>query len=256
MKKYFEIFKFNLKMQTAFKVNYIFKIISFTLHIFVFSSLWDYLLKDKLILGYSKLELIWFVIIGEFIIYTTSHNYIRISEMVKNGDIANMLTKPVNFVLYLMAEELSTIVKVIFNLVLAIILGLLMAGFVEFSMIKLIFVILSMLFGILMIILIEVAIGLLAFITEENEPFYLIISKAMLILVFVPVEFFSQGIQNVLRFLPTTYVAYAPAKIFVHFDKLNALSLIGGQIISLIVIILIVKLLGKKGVENINVNGG
>lgn len=256
MKKYFEIFKFNLKMQTAFKANYIFKIISFTLHIFVFSSLWDYLLKDKLILGYSKSELIWFVIIGEFIIYTTSHNYTRISEMVKNGDIANMLTKPVNFVLYLMAEELSTLVKVIFNFILAITLGILMAGFIELSIIKLILVILSMLFGILMIILIEVAIGLLAFVTEENEPFYLIISKAMLILVFVPVEFFSKGVQNVLWVLPTTYVAYAPAKIFVHFDKWNALSLITGQIISLVVIILIVKLLGKKGVENINVNGG
>lgn len=256
MRKYLEIFKFNLKMQTKFKANYIFSLFSFTMHILVFSALWGYLFKDKLILGYSKSELIWYVIIGEFIIYTTTHNFKRISEMVKSGDIANMLTKPVNFTLYLFAEELSSIVKIVVNLIFAIVLGVLMAGTVEFTLIKVIAVACSMFFGTLMIMLIEIAIGLLAFITEENEPFYLLISKAMLIFVFTPLDFFNQGIQNVMRCLPTTYVVYPSAKLFVHFDKAEALPLIIGQVISLVFIVLVVKLLSMKGVKNINVNGG
>lgn len=256
MKKYFEIFKFNLKMQTNFKANYIFSLLSFAMHIFVFRALWDYLLKDKLILGYSKSELIWYVIIGEFIIYTTSHNFKRISEMVKNGDIANMLTKPVNFTLYLIAEEMAGIVKVLVNLAFAITLGVLMAGAIEFTLFKGVIVAISVILGVLTIMLLEVGIGLLAFLTEENEPFYLLISKAMLIFVFTPLDFFSQGIQNVLKWLPTTYVAYPPARLFVHFDKDQSISLILGQLISVGVIILIIKLLSKKGVKNINVNGG
>ncbi len=256
MRKYFEIFKFNIKMQTNFKVNYIFSLFSFAMHIFVFSALWDYLLKDKLILGYSKLELIWYVIIGEFIIYTTTHNYKRISEMVKNGDIANMLTKPVNFTLYLIAEEFAGIVKVVFNLIFAVILGLLMAGVVEFTLVKTLMVAVSMILGILMIMLIEIIIGFLAFLTEENEPFYLLISKAMLIFVFTPLDFFSQNIQNVLRWLPTTYVAYPPARLFVRFDGSQAFSLILGQLISIGFIMVVIKFLSMKGVKNINVNGG
>jgi len=256
MKKYFEIFKFNLKMQTAFKANYLFTLFAFAIHIFVFGALWDYLLKDKLILGYSKPELIWYVIIGEFIIYTTSQNFKRVSDMVKNGDIANMFTKPVNFVFYLIAEEMSSVIKVGINLIFAIVLGLLMAGTMHFTALQLLLIPISMIFGVLMIMLLEVCIGLLAFLTEENEPFYLIVSKLMLLFVFVPLEFFSEKVQNVLRFLPTTYVAYAPAKIFVHFDKGNAILLILGQILSVGVIALLLRFLYMKGVKNINVNGG
>jgi len=47
MKKYIEIFKYSLKQNMTFKVNYMFSIISLAIHLFVFNELWDYILQGK-----------------------------------------------------------------------------------------------------------------------------------------------------------------------------------------------------------------
>ncbi len=256
MGKYYEIFKFSLKTKVNFKANYIFSLFSFTIHVLIFNTLWDFILQGKTILGYTKPELIWYIIIGEFITYTTSNNYKKISNMVKSGDIANLLTKPIDFVKYILAEEATCIINAVVNLVFAGILGIIMAGIIKLTLIQCIVFIISTIFAIILWILMQVFIGLLAFLTEENEPFYLIISKAMLLLVFTPLEFFPDIIQNIFRFMPTTYIAYPPAKIFVHFDSVQSIQLIIGQIVSLFFITIIIYFVSAKGVKNINVNGG
>ncbi|MDD2377106.1 MAG: ABC-2 family transporter protein [Clostridia bacterium] len=256
MRKYYEIFKFNLKTKMNFKANYFFSLLSFTIHILVFNTLWDFILKGKTILGYTKPELIWYIIIGELITYSTAHNYRKISDMVKSGDVANMLTKPIDFVKYIFAEEASCLVNVIINIIFAAILGVVMAGMIKLSIVQGIMFIISILLAVVLWISIQVFIGLLAFITEENEAFYLIISKAMLLLVLAPLEFFPDIIQKILSILPTTYISYPAAKIFVHFNGMQNIQLLGGQIISLGFVLTIIYFLNKKGVENINVNGG
>ena len=256
MRKYYEIFKFNLKTKMNFKANYFFSLLSFTIHILVFNTLWDFILKGKTILGYTKPELIWYIIIGELIIYSTSHNYRKVSDMVKNGDIANMLTKPIDFVKYIFAEEASCIVNVIVNIIFATILGVVMAGIIKISIVQCMIFIISMLLAVILWISIQVFIGLLAFITEENEAFYLIISKAVLLLVLAPLEFFPNIVQKIFSVLPTTYIAYPPAKIFVHFDSMQNIQLLGGQVLSLGFVLVIIYFLGMRGVKNINVNGG
>lgn len=74
IKKYFSITKYALKQRTAFKLNYFGTLISFTLHVLIFSQLWDYALKDKLIAGYTKQELTWYLIVGEFIVIFWSYS--------------------------------------------------------------------------------------------------------------------------------------------------------------------------------------
>lgn len=256
MRKYLEVFKFELKSQMNFKVNFIFSLFSFTIHIFVFSQLWDYMLKDKLILGYSKPDLIWYIIVCEFIVYTVRRNYREISDMVKNGDIANMLTKPIDFVKYIFAKESTCVVNFVVNGVFAIVLGLFMAGTVEFTATKLLFFATSMVLAEIITVAIQVLIGLFAFFTEENASVYIILQKFCLLLVFSPLEFYPNILQKVFMFLPTTYSVYAPAKIFVHFSVREATLLVIAQIISIIVLFLGINLLAEKGVKKINVNGG
>ncbi len=256
MNKYFEIFKFNLKSKLNFKLNYIFTLFSFTIHVLVFNTLWDFILKDKTILGYTKPELIWYIIIGEFIIYTTSHNYKRISYMIKSGDIVNLLVKPVSMIKYILAEELTCVINLSVNLIFACILGVIMAGIPHITLINLIVFLVSSILGISIWIGINISIGLFAFITEENEPFYLILSKGVLILVLTPLEFFPNMIQKILLFIPTTYVSYPASKNFVHFNVNQSYNLIIGQLIFFILIIIFNNLLSMKGERNINVNGG
>ncbi len=257
MRKYFEIFKFNLKTQINFKANYLFTLFSFTIHIFIFNELWDFILKNKNILGYSRPELIWYIIIGETLLYMVNgKRYKKISDMIKSGEIANMLTKPVSILKYILSEELTCIINFFVNCVSAIILGLLMAGPLKITFIQFILFFISVIFSIILLILFQAIIGMLAFITEENDSFYLIVSKALLLLVFTPLEFFPQTVKNILSFLPTTYTIYTPCKILIHFDVRGSINLIMCQVLSLIVIFTILNLLSMKGVKNINVNGG
>ena len=98
MRKYIEIFKYSLKTKLAFIYNYLFSLFSFGIHVFVFNELWDYILKGKSIVGYTKTELIWYIIIAELVTYSAESTYKKIGSMVKQGDIANMLIKPIDII--------------------------------------------------------------------------------------------------------------------------------------------------------------
>lgn len=257
MRKYIEIFKFNLKTELNFKVDYFFSIISFAIHVFVFNALWDYILQGKIVEGYGKAQLIWYVIIGEFIAYSIGKkNYIKVSEMIKNGEVANILTKPLSFMKYILANEATSIVNIIINIIFAVVLGLLMAGPISITPIQFVLFSISLILAIVIDVFLYVFIGMLAFITEENKSFYMVISKAVLLLILTPLEFFPSIVQTILRFLPTTYIVYPAAKTLVNYDINSSLLLIGGQIISLVFVFGITYMINLKGVKNINVNGG
>ena len=256
MYKYYNIFLFSLKSQLNFIIDYLASIFSFTIHIIVFNYLWDFMLKNKVAFGYSKNKLIWYVIVGELIAYTTSKSYIKISQMIKNGEVSNMLVKPINFLLYILSQELTSLVKLFFNTSFAIVLGFIMAGNIELNYKKGFFFLISLIFSIFLQISIQLLIGMLSFITEENRAFYNIISKAMYLLLFTPIEFFSSKIQYILKLMPTTYIIYPSAKILVNFNLKNDKYLLLGQVISICLIWYITILLYRKGVKQINVNGG
>ena len=257
MRKYFEIFRFNLKTQLNFRANYVFTLFSFVIHVFIFNELWDFILKDKIILGYSRADLIWYIIIGECLLYVSSgKRYRKVSEMVKNGDIANMLTKPISILKYIISEEMACIVNFIVNIIFAFLLGITMAGTLNINFIQLILFFISSIFSVIIIIFIQVLIGMLAFITEENDSFYFVISKPMLLIVLTPLELFPNSLQKISCMLPTSYALYPAGKILVHFNLYNSLNLIICQLISILFIITILNILNRKGVKKINVNGG
>ena len=127
MRKYIEIFKYSMKTKITFIYNYLFSLFSFGIHVFVFNELWDYILNGKMILGYTKAELIWYIIIAELVTYSSESIYKKIGAMVKQGDIANMLIKPVDMINYFIAESSSIIIKMIINIIFGIMLGITLA---------------------------------------------------------------------------------------------------------------------------------
>ena len=111
MRKYIEIWKYSLKTKLTFLLNYMASLFSFGIHIFVFNELWDYILQGKSVIGYTKSELIWYIIVAEFIIYSFETTYKKIATMVKQGDIANMLIKPIDVITYFFVEASANIVS-------------------------------------------------------------------------------------------------------------------------------------------------
>ena len=256
MRKYLEIFKYSLKTHFAFIYNYLFSLCSFVIHVFVFNELWDYILKGKEIVGYTKSELIWYIIIAECILYSVDKKYDKIADMVKQGDIANMLIKPIDTIIYFISETSASIVKLFINLIFAVVIGVTLAGPIEVSLASIVLAFIALVLGVFIGNLMQIFIGILAFYTEENKSFWMVIQKISFFVVFTPIEFYPQIIQNILLFLPTTYFVYVPAKIFVNFEMNLALKLLGLEILSAVVVYLGIRFIYKKGAEKINVNGG
>ena len=256
MRKYIEIWKYSLKSKLTFLLNYMASLFSFGIHIFVFNELWDYILQGKSIIGYTKSELIWYIIVAEFIIYSFETTYTKIARMVKQGDIANMLIKPIDTIAYFTTEASANIVRVLVNAVFALFLGIIFAGPIEVSFSTIFFTIIASIIGIFTGIFIQILIGILAFFTEENKSFWLVTQKIIFFLVFTPLEFYPEIVQKILLCMPTTYMIYAPAKIFTGTDITSAIVLIGMEILSMLIIYAALRILYKKGVKNINVNGG
>lgn len=256
MRKYIEIFKYSVKTQIKFIVDYIVSLFSFAIHIFIFNELWDYILKGKQVAGYTREELIWYIIIAEFITYSAFKIYKKIGEMVKNGTIANMLIRPVDFINYTIFENMSVYIKASVNLIFTIICGIVLVGTIEISGLGLIFTCISCVIGIFIGILLQIFVGLISFFTEENNSFWLIVQKLSFFLVFTPIEFYPEIVQKIFGLLPTTYFVYAPARIFTKFDFYSSLKLLGFEILSGLFIYGIIRIMYRIGVKKINVNGG
>ena len=256
MKKYIEIFKYSIKQNLAFKFNYTFTIISLAIHLFVFNELWDYILQGKTAAGFTKTQLIWYITIAEFIVYSSIRSYNKISDMVKNGDIANILIKPIDFIKYKFMEDISVIIKTIVNVISIIAIGLVLTGPIECSVQNICFTVLASIIGVITQILIQIFIGLMAFIMEETKGIWLIIQKLSFLLVFTPIEFYPAVVQKIFYCLPTTYMVYAPARIFIGLDIGTTIILLLLEIVSLLLWYVGCRILYAKGVRRINVNGG
>ncbi len=256
MRKYFEIFKYGLKMNFVYIVDYMISLLSFIIHVSVFNALWDFILKDGSTVGYSRNELIWYIVMAEFITYSISRSFYKISDKVKDGTIANMLLKPINFCTYFLAEESSNILKIFINFIGLVVLGISYGGRLEMNFTLTVFVIVSTILAIAIGLLIQLIIGLLSFTMEEVRALWFIIQKLQFLLVFVPLEFYDPIIQKILFFLPTTHTVYAPARILVKYNFNESLTLILIQIIVMMITAMFAKFLYKKGVEKINANGG
>jgi len=256
MKKYIEIFKYSLKQNMTFKVNYMFSIISLAIHLFVFNELWDYILQGKTAAGFTKTQLIWYITITEFITYSSVRSYRKVSDMVKNGDIANILIKPIDFIKYQFMEDISVIIKTLINVVSIIVIGLVLTGPIECSIQSIMFTIIASIIGVVIQVLVQIFIGLMAFIMEETKGIWLVIQKLSFLLVFTPIEFYPEIVQKIFYCLPTTYMVYTPARIFIGTDIYTTFILLGLEILSLIFWYVGCRMLYLKGVKRINVNGG
>jgi len=257
LRKYWEVFLFSLKSQINFLADYLFSLVSFGIFIFIFNELWEYILGEKTVVGYTKAELIWYIIIGELITCSVPKIFRKISDKIKTGEIAVLLTKPISMIDYFFDENMTCFLKVGIYLIFGILIGCFLAGPLEISGIHIVLFVISLIVAMLSQNLLQLFVGVIAFFTEENKAFNMIFQKLGFLLVFTPLEFYPEIFQKILLCLPTTYIFYVPAKIFSNHPKLEiALQFLSIEIAMMVFLWILVHILFAKGVKKINVNGG
>ena len=263
MRKYLFIFKSEIMSNLQYLSNIAFGFIGCFVMLFVFLNLWQYIYSDpnELINGYSMAQMIWYVVITE-ILWTSlggSKLCTKISDDVRDGNIAYNINKPYNYIGYSLFSHLGTVfIRGIMFVILGMLTGLLFLGsFPDLTIITVILVLLSGILATIISTLLIIFIGLVSFIIEDSQPFYWLYSKIILVLgVLFPIEYFPLVMQPILKFSPIYVVSYGPAKLFVDFSWTTCLNVFVAQIIYIGIGYFLCALLYKKGVKKLNVNGG
>ena len=237
--------------------------IAFTLLIFIFLNLWNYIYSDpnEIINGYSKTQMIWYVIITEIMWMSLSGNSLsrKISNDVRSGNIAYNLNKPYNYIEYSLFSHLGLVtMRYIIIGLLGLILGFLFLKTIpNITLLQIPLILLCSILGMIINIILIILISLLSFYIEDAHPFYWLYSKVIIIVgLLFPIEFFPLFLQPIIKFSPIYVICYGPAKLFVNFNYMEFINVIIAQCIYLILSILFCHIIYRKGVRKLNVNGG
>ncbi len=263
MKKYLFIFKSELMTSLQYIFNIMSSFIGYFIHIFIFVNLWKYMYSDpnELINGYTMNQMIWYVIITEIIWSVVGGKKAcnKVSEDVKGGNIAYNINKPYNYVGYVLSSNLgSSLIKAIILIIIGMIVGyVFMGAFPHLNVLSILVVLVTGVLAVIISLLLTIFIGLFSFIIEDSGPFYWVYSKIILVLgTIFPIEYFPSILQPILKYSPVYVVSYGPARLFVNFSWSEFVSIFIFQIIYIFVSWGLCTLIYRKGVKNLNVNGG
>ena len=263
MRKYLYIFKSELMSNLQYVFNVVIGFVGFFIMIFIFLNLWNYIYDDptQIINGYTKNQMIWYVIITEILWMSLGGRQLckKISNDVRSGNIAYNINKPYSYVLYSVSNHLGAVsIKFIVYVILGILMGFIFIGsFPNVNIFSILGVLISCILATTISTLLITFIGLCSFIIEDANPFYWLYSKVILILgTIFPIEYFPQSIQPILNFSPIYVVSYGPAKLFVDFSINNFIAVIVAQVIYIFIGYILCALMYRKGVKKLNVNGG
>lgn len=261
MKKYWAILSTQVVNSLAYPGDFLGRSVSIIVFMLIFAGLWRATFAaagTESINGLTFPNMIWYLMMCEVIELGRPRVNRVISEQVKSGEVAYLLSKPYNFLIYHFFHGLGDGgVRAALNLLVGIpavwllvgppptLIGWGMAVTLAFGAWVLHFCMMSL-------------IGLLAFLVEETNSFELIYQKAVFILggMLLPLDMFPAWLQPAAKSLPFAYMMYAPARLFVKPDLTLFWQFLSVQWIWIIVLVFLLGLAYRSSVKSLAVNGG
>lgn len=248
------------KNKVAYRADYVGQALGYSLFVFIFVNLWTAVFQGgKEIAGYTRESAIWYFIVAELAAFGGTGAFWSLADDVKTGAVAYGLGRPYSYLLFQYAQNLGNVLPGLGLLaVLGAGYGLISAGALPGNLLaRFAGTSVSLLLAISASFLIQACISLTAFWFEENAAFYWIYQKFILVLgTLMPIEFLPAPLQAAARLLPTSQVAYAPARIAAMGDLGEAISLMGVQAAWIAVLGFIATAIFRLGVRRVSVQGG
>lgn len=181
-------------------------------------------------------------------------------EAIREGEILRELLNPISYFTYYFGIRIGELIEaIIVSIFTFIICSLLFGILLPSSILNFIFFLIVICLSVLLIYLFELIIGNMAFYT--NSIWGIEVFKRAILSVFsgmiAPITLFPIYLQKIANFLPFKDCIYTPISIyFGELDCLQILYVILKQCIWIILFFIIAKVLFKKTIKNLTVNGG
>jgi ABC-2 type transport system permease protein len=212
------------RQQTTYRAELLSRAVTMAIFMAVFMALWSTAFRttgDTVISGFTFPMMIWYLIMTETVVLSTSRIFLEISESVKSGELAYSLVRPISYPLLAIMESLgNSLPRFATNLITGVIVVWPIVGTIAGSVEGLGAFLVVAVLGLVLDALVALIIGLSAFWIEDVTPVSWIYQKLLFTVggMFVPLDFFPSWLRNVVDYLPFRLIVYAPAKMFVAFD--------------------------------------
>lgn len=263
MRKYAVIYRSVLMENLQYAVNIALGFISYFIFIFVLVNLWGYMYGEPgaRIAGYTKEQMIWYVIITEMLHFSAQSQAVsgQVSADIRGGNIAYLMNKPYHYPFYILSRYTGEwSVRLPMYVTLAVSMGAAVAGPLPgFGLPALLASAVSIVLGITINGVFKLCISLISFWIEDASPFQWMYDKLILIVgILFPVEIFPEAVRPLLKLTPIYTVCYGPAKLAVDFHADAYFEILPAQLLYLAAGCGLMFFLYGKGVKKLYVNGG
>jgi len=229
------------------------------IYVLIFYFIWRALSGGEPIIGLTFAAFMWYIGFAQIMFATQGDPVSKVSEDIQSGMVAIYLVRPFSFFWYIIAESFgSSVVALVTS---AFWIGLLLTFLVGMPVVPLAAIpaiLLISLLGVLIAYLLMFCIGCFAFWFEDATPYKWIYDKIVFIFagMLFPLDLYPTWLQGIGKALPTAYLMYWPSYLFANFSWAQALHVLIGQGLYLIVLTFVVIFVLKAGLRKVVVHGG
>ena len=262
LRKYLAVLRVSIANNLAYLAEVFFRALLLVVLVFILTQLWKTTLSARgttRLSGFSISDMVWYLVAAEAIAMSLPALTRRIDQEVRSGQLAYLLGRPCNYVLYHFSQYLGErLVRLAMNAVVGSILALLIVGPPHFTWMGLAAWPLAALLALCIDFVAYATIGLFAFWTENTESFSLIFSRLTLVLggVLAPLEIFPQPLRSIAQALPFSAILYGPSRTLVHFELASFIRLLEQQVLMIAIGGLILFAVYQIAIRRVNINGG
>lgn len=263
MRKYAVIYRSVFMENLQYMANIAMGFAGYFVFIYIFIRLWDYiyLTPEEMIAGYTKEQMIWYVMMTEMIWFASNSASVSrsVTADIRGGNIAYLMNKPYHYTLYILTKYTGEwSIRLPMYAGLAVVIGMGMVGLIpRFHIIRLPVMILCIILGITINAVFKLCISLLSFWIEDATPFQWLYDKLILVVgTIFPIEIFPEVLQPFFKLTPIYTVCYGPAKLIVDFNPGKCVEILSAQLLYLAAGCGLMFLVYRKGVKKLYVNGG
>lgn len=224
----------------------------------IFANLWQIIAVKTKSITFDQSQLLWYVALNQWILIAIPRIDRNIQSDYESGRLEGYLTQPISYLGYTISDALGSFMMNFLGLatITTIAIFFLGANF-DFSILQwFCFIILGFVSGLLGIVFLSV-IGLFVFWLNETDPISWVWEKLLFALggLILPLSFYPDFLHEIARFTPFSLILGARSSLAFDFSIQKVLQLLFLMVIWLAIGVFSMKILYKKGVKRLLVNG-
>lgn len=252
----------------TYKLNFLGFFLGEIFYYFVMYFIWKAVFnssKSPTFMSFTLVDMVMYLFVSNITRYLvgTDASY-SVGEEIRDGSIVMRMIKPVNYDLSIMFFELGQKVIILLGIGIPMLIGIeiyryQMSGMILFSGINLFFFLISILLAYLLNFYLNICMGFAAFYLKNLWGFNILKDNIFNFLsgAIIPLAFMPKACQTVLNSLPFASLSYTPVMIYMgKYQGQQIFWMVGLQVIWLILIYGLSKLIWKRAVKHLTVQGG